>query len=55
MLPVARGVPQGSILGLLLFILFINDIASISKLAELIMFADDTNLFFKHANITNYL
>ena len=52
MLPVACGVPQGFILGLLLFILFINDITSISKLAELIMFADDTNLFFKHANIS---
>ena len=52
MLPVACGVPQGSILGPLLFILFINEITSISKLAELIMFADDTNLFFKHANIS---
>ena len=52
MLPVACGVPQGSILCPLLFILFINDITSISKLAELIMFAGDTNLFFKHANIS---
>ena len=53
MLPVACGVPQGSILGSLLFILFINDITSISKLAELIMFADDTkSIFFKHANIS---
>ena len=52
MLPVTCGVPQGSILGPLLFIFFINDITSISKLAELIMFADDTNLFFKHANIS---
>ena len=50
MLPVACGVPQGSILGPLLFILFMDYIASISKVAELIMFADDTNLFFKHAN-----
>ena len=31
---------------------FINNITSISKLSELIMFADDTNLFFKHANIS---
>ena len=42
---------QGSIIGHLVLNLFINDITSISKLAELIMFADDTNLFFKHANI----
>ena len=52
MLPVACGVPQGSILGPLLFILFINDITSISKLSELIRFADDINLFFRHTNIS---
>ena len=51
-LPVAYKVSQGSILGPLLFILFINDITSISKLAELIIFADDINLYFKHANIS---
>ena len=51
LLPVACGVPQGSILSPLLFHSSTNDIASISKLAELIMFAADTNLFFKHANI----
>jgi hypothetical protein len=46
------GVPQGSILGPLLFILYINDLVNTSKLATFIMFADDTNLFFKHNNIT---
>ena len=51
MLPDAYGVPQGFILGRLLFNLFINDTASISKLAELIICADDTNLFFKYAYI----
>ena len=45
------GVPQGSILGPLFFLLYINDLPNVSKLLSTIMFADDTNMFLEHHDI----
>ena len=43
--PIHFGVPQGSVLGPLLYLIYINDIKSLSEQMDLRLFADDTTVF----------
>ena len=42
---------EGPFLFPLLFLIYINDISDVSKVLDVILFADDTNIFFSHNNV----
>ena len=48
---VTCGVPQGSILGPIIFILYINEFAKVSDKLFYVLFADDTNVFLNGKTI----
>ena len=50
--PVSCGVPPGSVVGPLLFLVYINDFSNCSEILDFHLFVDDANLVYKYKNLT---
>jgi len=48
--PISCDVPQGILLGPILFLIYISDIQNLSTILQFILFVDDSNIFYSHSD-----